>query len=60
MMGNMFKVLTKFSKIIFFSALIFGTLGAYLEGIYFHPYMTYSVDICLVLCTVGLIFWPSK
>ena len=59
-MSNIFNVLTKYSKIIFFLGLFLGTLGAYLERVDFHPYMEYTVDISLVLCAIGLMFWPRK
>jgi len=54
------KTLTKNSKIIFFLALVIGTLAAYLARINYHPAMTYVVDISLVFCTLGLIFWRKK
>jgi len=52
--------LTKYSKIIFFLAVISTFVAAYLARINYHPFMTYIVDISFVLCAVGLMFWPRK
>lgn len=59
-MNKLFELLTKYSKAIFFLALVLGTVAAYLARINYHPVMTYLVDICFVLCAIGLMFWPKK
>jgi len=54
------SALVRNSKVIFFLALVIGTLAAYLARINYHPAMTYVVDISLVFCTLGLIFWRKE
>lgn len=59
-MDGTFKALTKYSRLIFLLAVITGTASAYLEQVGYHPSMTYFTDLCLILCALGLAFWPRK
>jgi len=57
---DIFKTLTKYSKIIFFVGVVLGFSSAYLGRIDYHPSMVYFKDFFMVMCALGLAFWPRK
>jgi len=59
-MDDIFKTLTKYSKNIFLVGLSLGLTSAYLERVDYHPAMVYITDFCLILCALGITFWPRK
>lgn len=57
-MNKAFEVLTRYSKLILLVGLAVGLTSAYLERIDYHPAAVYVTDLCLVVCVIGITFWP--
>ena len=55
-----FKTLIKYSKIILPIGLVITFSGAHLERIDYHSSAIYISYLGLILCTVGITFWPRK